>query len=249
MQTFSELIRNFEYPGRFLILGESPNKLFTIYGVTARSKSSRAKEYRYFPEESKISVVPTNLEIMSQGDLNLLSYDAVLFYDNGIVIGNGRQTQRVKLDQPTAAQCLQTSLDQELYEPDKYLTPRITGCLLTNPRPTSALHIIRSTQTKTPQRGSYEIQLKPGQAEFICTYKGPNQKPTPSYQGQPIAFSINFENAEDAAHQIYEALAPHSHSNQPDLRVSVIAVAADKNLNKKDVFIINSPNNYFNVSK
>jgi IMP cyclohydrolase len=52
-------LKNFEYPGRFIIIGKQENGFYILYGVTARSESSRAKRYIYDRSTQTIKVQAT----------------------------------------------------------------------------------------------------------------------------------------------------------------------------------------------
>lgn len=230
-------LNQFTYPGRFLIIARSETKYYLIYGVTARSASSRAKRYIFDKNTHTILVEPTDLEIMSQGDLDLLSYNAAHIYNNAIIMGNGRQTDLIKIV-GNSVNSLTTSLQSESMEPDKYNTPRITGALINTDNQTSAgLHIIRENQDEQISHEAYDLVLQPGQGYFLSTYAGPNTKPTPSFLESPILINIDFENVQAAAQKTYDYFAPKQ--NEPDLRVSVVAIETDLTVSEKAIAIIN----------
>jgi IMP cyclohydrolase len=237
MQANWPQLSKFIYPGRFLIVGKTNSSYYTIYGVTARSASSRAKKYIFNREKNTISVEPTDEKLMSEGNLDLLSYDAVHLYRNAVVLGNGAQTNLIKI-KGSAANSLSLSLQSESYEPDKYNTPRITAVLLENKGEVShAMSIIKANESLQTLHEVYDLTLTPTQGYFLSTYSGENIKPTPSFTSNPILIEIDFKSVEDAAEQTYNWLSPKE--QQDDLRVSVIAIETDFDLNEKSVAIIN----------
>lgn len=235
-----ELLQDFAYPGRFLIIGQMKDEYVALYGITGRNSSSKAKRYVENQDRTYITVEATDLSIMSQGNLDLLQYNPVYFFENGLVIGNGRQTDRVKkLDSSSAADELETSLQAESYEDDKYKTPRITGCMMKNEAViTAALHIIRSDENGESQRDTFPLTFASQQAQFISTYNGPNIRPTPSFVGSPRTIDIEASDLSSLVHEVYEALSPQK--NEEDLRVAVVGIAFDKNLENKNISILNS---------
>lgn len=231
-------LNQFEYPGRFIILGRNETSYYAIYGVTARSSASRAKKYVFNRQLHTIHVAPTDAETMAEGNLDLLDYTAVRLHNNAIIIGNGKQVDIVKLQQSSAAHSLASSLHEITYEPDNHHTPRITGIIANiNGIITHALHIVTADEHQTPKHAIYDLALQNAQGYFISTYAGPNIKPTPSFTSQPILLEVQFENAQDAVQQVYNYFAPSE--NNPDLRVSVCAIQTDLQLQEKEIAIIN----------
>lgn len=235
-----ELLKTKEYPGRFLIVGKIQNSIIAVYGVTARSASSKAKRYIFKPAEDLITVEATDPVVMSQGDLSLLQYNPAYFFENGIVIGNGRQTDTIKsLDRSTASEILSESLKDETYELDKYNTPRITGCIVKcSGDIRAALHIIRADEDNNVLRDLFEVPLENGKGKFISTYDGPNIRPTPSFKGGAIDVEVSADSLENLVNEIYEALSPKP--GEEDVRVSIVGVSLSENVSEKKTFIINS---------
>jgi IMP cyclohydrolase len=237
--TLASIFENRPYPGRFLILGQIQDTYVAIYGVTARSISSKAKRYILSPDKTFVTVEATDAEIMAQGDLDLLQYNAVYFFDNGLVIGNGRQTDAVKNLDREASEMLLSSLKDQSFEPDKYNTPRITGCIVSEDSQVSAaLHIIRSDENYNPIRDVFEVPLQTGKAKLISTYNGPNTRPTPSFEGGALDIDIISDSLQSFVKEVYDALSPKP--VEEDLRVSVVGVSLSQDVSQKETFILNS---------
>lgn len=244
MLNIQEIGKKMVYPGRFLILGNNEEFLFHYYGVTARSESSRAKRYIHQPETGTVIVIPTNAEVMAQGDLSLLDYTAAYLSRDRIILGNGRQTDQVHKGSKTksAQELLQTSLAEEEYEDDKYRTPRITGCSLRNESEwTQAMHIIRSNEQGRSIRYSYELNMHAPTALFISTYAGPNIRPTPSFMNEPYEITLPSGSIEGMAQEAYGAFAPQD--SPEDLRVSLTLVLTTKITGMSHVYTINAVDN------
>jgi IMP cyclohydrolase len=238
MQNSWPELSKFIYPGRFLILSRVQNDYYSIYGVTARSEPSRAKKYIYDQEQNIIKVETTNLDVMSRGNLNLLDYNAGYLFNNGLVLGNGKQTDVVKLNESAIKSLMQT-LQSQTYEPDKYNTPRITSALYYNNNSVSAgMYIIKSGWDSEPVHQAYDLLLNPGQGYFISTYDGSDIRPTPSFSGDPLLIKVDFDNEQDAAQKTYDFFAPIP--PKPDLRVSVVAIRSNPSTKTHQVYIINN---------
>ncbi len=235
-----ELLQTKAYPGRFLLLGKINSGVVALYGVTARSAASRAKRYIFVPEKNLVTVVATDANVMAQGDLDLLQYNSVYFFENGIVIGNGRQTDKIKnLDAENASQILVQSLQDQSFEPDKYNTPRITGCVVNmDGKISAALHIIRADEYNNPIRDVYDVPLVDGTGKFISTYHGPNIRPTPSFVGSAVDVKMETDSLENFVQTVYAALAPKS--GEEDVRVSIVGLELTQDLSQKKVYILNS---------
>lgn len=235
-----ELLETKEYPGRFLIIGKIESGFVALYGVTARSAASRAKRYVFLEDKNLVTVQATDPELMAQGDLSLLQYNPVYFFENGIVIGNGRQTDEIKnLSGKTASQILLESLKDQSFEVDKYNTPRITGCVVNvDGKISAALHIIRADEHNNSVRDVYDVSLELGKGKFISTYNGPNIRPTPSFAGPAVDIEIPADSLEELVKTVYDALAPKS--GEEDVRVSVIGLELTQDLSQKKVYILNS---------
>lgn len=239
MKRIQDIGREMVYPGRFLLLGSNRTHLFHMNGVTARSISSRAKRYVYRSESNKVAVASTDARLMAQGDLSLLDYTAVRLFPNGLVIGNGRQTDLVQMrDSGRASAVLAESLLREEYEHDAYCTPRITGCSVRIEDAWSqALHIIRSKNGESI-REVFEIDIDVPCSSFLSTYAGPNVRPTPSFTGKPVdVFSVE-GSAQEIAEAVYESFAPSL--GRDDLRVSVVVVLIEKKTGLFEQYVVNA---------
>jgi IMP cyclohydrolase len=220
MIDISDLVADMEYPGRFLIAEHTTSHCTLIYGVTARSAASKAKQYVLDESGSRIYVVATDSGVMAQGDLTLLDYTAVRLSSECIVIGNGQQVDTVAFKK-TASETLVQSLSQTSYEHDTYSTPRITGCAqLIDGHIDVAVHRIYNDGNGQPTREVFDISA--GGTYFVSTYAGPNVRPTPSFIEAPKLLETLDVNLEHAVQSVYAAFAPKE--GKEDLRVSMVGV-------------------------
>ena len=65
----------------------------------------------------------------------------------------------------------------------------------------------------------------PGKGKMIATYTGVNEKPLPSFTGEPIDVEITATNVADCVEAMYEALGPAE--GAPDFRVVAASTFID----------------------
>jgi IMP cyclohydrolase len=216
-----ELLKKMRYPGRFLALGMDGDAHVALYGATGRSPSSLAR--RYVQDGNAIYASAVDDTVKREGNPDLLEYPALVFFDNGLTIANGRQIEKItELQNREAKKQLSYALSEEAYEPDEYRTPRITGCLVKGSSGMdAAIHIARSASDGI-DLSSWTVPLESGKGMYISTYIGEDVRPTPSFSGAPLPVVLNFGSAKKAAKAMYEALAPKR--GEADYRIGYFAV-------------------------
>ncbi len=227
------------YPGRIIIIGLSSDaeKGVVVYAITGRSPSSQARELTV--RGNAVWVMPTDEDVLKQGNLDLLVYSAIAF-GRGIAVSNGRQTDVILnqiLDKDDPKKVLENSLGQWAYEPDSpHFTPRISGCIL--PGGKACLSIIRKGKTGSADRSFFAWALEPGKGRLITTYSGKEVDPLPSFVGSPLPVEIKEKTAAALAEAVYAALKPRN--PEKDYRVAVACVYAEiSQLQKYELHIIN----------
>lgn len=238
MKTIENIGEEMAYPGRFLILGNTATHFVNVYGVTARSASSRARRYVFNAAKDSIIVETTDAEEMTKGNLELLDYTAAKFFANGVIVSNGRQINQIPyLADGTAQQILDTCLKNEEFEPDKYSTPRITGITVNNAGQwTQALHIIRNDGTGASTRKSFALDTQTPCASFISTYAGPNIRPTPFFTSDALNIEPLTGSAQQVADRVFAAFKPHA---DEDVRVSIVVILVDKVTSNTETAMVN----------
>jgi IMP cyclohydrolase len=235
-----EPLKNTEYPGRIIILGQAKegDSIIAVYAITGRSASSQARKLDH--TKDTIWVKPTHRNVLQREDVDLLIYPSLFFLTQGVAISNGKQTVDIMAclgQSKSAAEILAFALKNWDYEPDEpSFTPRISGCVL--PNTNSALSLIRRAPDGSSLRNVYEFSIAPGKGKMIMTYRGENIDPLPSFHGEPLDVEINDQSAEDVAQSVYGALGKTK--EKKDFRVALVCLfCRDFPSGKFDIHIIN----------
>jgi len=239
MASILEVFEKKEYLGRIIIIGKDPRgeNIVIIYAITGRSPSSQARKILF--EKNVALVLPTDSEVLKEGNIDLLIYPAIIISD-GIAVSNGKHTKDIAknlYEGKNAVDVLKYSLRDWDYEPDEpTYTPRISGCVLSSDD--AALSIIKRASNGDTEKHFFKVPLTQGKGKMIATYSGENKDPLPSFRGEPVDIELNENTAEKAAESLYNALEPNDKDG--DLRVSVACVYANvNNLDEYHTSVIN----------
>ncbi|MDO8459682.1 MAG: IMP cyclohydrolase [Nanoarchaeota archaeon] len=258
MQSLCDVLESMEYPGRFLMIGQTKdqNEIVAIYGITSRSKENQARKLVVNKIIDcgqniglEVNVQASNQELMEQSaDRDNLVYSAMIF-NKGIVVGNGVQTSTVAehLDdfkRPTDS--IMRGHSSHIYEPDSASTPRISAAIdLCRSNKKFSIGIIKkcNVEQKEAFKSIFEYQFVPEQGVFISTYSGKNDSPPPSFVGDPIIAKIPGDNLVQTAYRIYNSLAPErareAAKGRGDFRVSVACLYYNPFKLKVSISIVN----------
>jgi IMP cyclohydrolase len=231
------------YPGRIIIIGREPSKAaraVVVYAVTGRSPSSQARRLTF--RERAVWTEPSDTEVLSKGNVELLLYRAVAL-GRGIAVSNGRQTEDIvkALNQAgegaSPGDVLAQALADWTYEPDEpHFTPRISGCVL--PGGSAGLALIKRNIDGSPEKAFFTWSLVTGRGKLIATYAGRQDSPLPPFPGDPRDIEIEDETPAAMAGAVFEALSPRA--NDRDYRVAAACVySAGADLQQCEVQIIN----------
>ncbi len=231
------------YPGRIIVIGRAPSRgdgAVVVYAITGRSPSSQAR--RLAIRERAVWTEPSDKEVLSKGNIELLLYRAIAL-GRGIAVSNGRQTEDIVnvLNQAGAGASPEDVLAQSLadwsYEPDApHFTPRIAGCVLPGSR--AGLAIVKRNINGSPEKAFHAWSLVAGQGKLIATYAGREDNPLPPFRGDPLNIEIAEETPAAMAGALFESLGPRA--NGRDYRVAAACVyASGADLQHCEVQIIN----------
>ncbi|MBI2546103.1 hypothetical protein HYV81_02900 [Candidatus Woesearchaeota archaeon] len=255
-----EALANMEYPGRFIILGQSNNSVdnIVVYGVTARSPPSKAR----IIEQDGHSILRTEVtdsKVLEQGSPPLLLYPAVVPLEDVMLVSNGAQTNllytsfmnKKNLPLSTPELILWEAFKQPHYVYDKKLGwIDITSYEPDGPNNTArisavagkmhgAFHIVRCVNGKKEEK-IHSVFFKTGEGRMIATYAGQNVNPLPPYVAEPALVQLPFDTAAQTARAVYDALAPNDLTDPAkDYRVAVAAVFFNTETGKSEVAILN----------
>ncbi len=234
-----EKLAEMEYPGRFIIIGqtESGESNVVVYGITGRNESSQARTIECDEKNMLLYTKPTNEEAIQKGIESLLIYPAMFGLSEGIVVSNGYQTNLLHNDLLRYYEgdfSLNESLDESFwiydrkiglidvtsYEPDKpNFTPRISGYCLA--RGYAEFAIARKKELDEVKEYYDALEIEGGTGKLIATYKGENKDPLPSSKGDLLDVEIKSMTPDTIAKEVYNAL-------NEEFRVSVAVMMQSK---------------------
>jgi IMP cyclohydrolase-like protein len=227
---FDEIASN-PYPGRGIVLGQSPDKnhAVAVYFIMGRSENSRN---RIFISE-KDGIITKPFDEKKVTDPSLIFYQPVKILGNKTIITNGDHTDAIYkgMDQQlTFEQCLRNCS----FEPDApNYTPRISGIIKIDATGQHYAMSILKSDNGSPdscQRFTFAYDNPtPGYGHFIHTYIG-DSNPLKSFCGEPKKISI-LDDIDLFADKIWKNL---NEENKISLWVRYINI---KNLEYKDIII------------
>lgn len=222
MLSLEQELKSNAYPGRGIVIGESPNGKYavTAYFIMGRSVNSRN---RIFVEEGQgirtEAFDPSKLE-----DPSLIIYAPVRVLGNKTIVTNGDQTDTIYegMDRQLT---FEQSLRSREFEPDApNYTPRISGILhIESGRYSYAMSILKSNHGDASScvRNTFAFENPiSGEGHFIHTYMH-DGNPLPSFQGEPKRVAI-VDDKEDFAAMLWSSL---NEENKVSLFVRYIDIA------------------------
>ena len=190
VQTPEQLLEHNAYPGRGIVLGQTPDgkKAVAAYFIMGRSENSRN---RIFTErEGEVFTEPFDPSKVQ--DPSLIIYAAVRSYENHLIVTNGNQTDTV-WDGLKAGKTFAESLESRAFEPDgPNWTPRISGLLSFGRGDfTYQMSILKSADAEGSacNRFTYAYVPRPGLGHFLHTYVC-DGNPIPTFQGEPERMAL-----------------------------------------------------------
>ncbi len=191
MLKLNEELRKNEYPGRGIVLGESPDGRCAVmaYFIMGRSSNSRNRIFVTEGEGIRTQAYdPSKLE-----DPSLIIYAPVRVLGGKTIVTNGDQTDTI-YEGLKAGKTFEESLRSRVFEPDvPNYTPRISGVAEVQDGAYSySLSILKSNPLDASSclRFTYSYgDPLPGEGHFIHTYMN-DGNPLPSYSGEPKTVEI-----------------------------------------------------------
>ena len=224
-------IRNATYPGRGIVIGQSPDqsRILQVYWIMGRSEGSRNRIFIHEKDTVRTwafdeSIVP---------DLSLVVYHPIRIHGACHIVTNGDQTDTI-VDHLSQGGTFESALDTRSFEPDPpILTPRISGIVdLDDENVAYRLAVLKtvgkSADHPTRHYFTYERFL-PGYGHCITTYDDDGD-PVPSFSGEPYLVELT-NDPNETAQIFWDAL-------DEDNRVSLLvkSIRAD---GSSDIILIN----------
>ena len=163
----TELLRSNPYPGRGIVLGQTPDgkHAVTAYFIMGRSANSRNRIFVEEPDGIRTEAYdPSKLE-----DPSLIIYHPVRQFGRGLIVTNGDQTDTIR-DYQKKGLPMEQALRTREFEPDgPNWTPRISGLL--SPDGSYKLSILKSADAEGSAcvRQTFEYPALPGVGHFLHT--------------------------------------------------------------------------------
>ena len=198
----TELLRSNPYPGRGIVLGQTPDgkHAVTAYFIMGRSANSRNRIFVEEPDGIRTEAYdPSKLE-----DPSLIIYHPVRQFGRGLIVTNGDQTDTIRDYLKKGLPMEQAQRTRE-FEPDgPNWTPRISGLL--SPDGSYKLSILKSAdaQGSACVRQTFEYPALPGVGHFLHTYVT-DGNPIPTFQGEPERVAIS-DDIDTFAAALWESL-------------------------------------------
>ena len=216
----TELLRSNPYPGRGIVLGQTPDgkHAVTAYFIMGRSANSRNRIFVEEPDGIRTEAYdPSKLE-----DPSLIIYHPVRQFGRGLIVTNGDQTDTIR-DYLKKGLPMEQALRTREFEPDgPNWTPRISGLL--SPDGSYKLSILKSADAEGSAcvRQTFEYPALPGVGHFLHTY-GTDCNPSPTFQGEPERVAITGD-IDTFAAALWESL---NEANKISLFVRFTDLASD----------------------
>ena len=216
----TELLRSNPYPGRGIVLGQTPDgkHAVTAYFIMGRSANSRNRIFVEEPDGIRTKAYdPSKLE-----DPSLIIYHPVRQFGRGLIVTNGDQTDTIR-DYLKKGLPMEQALRTREFEPDgPNWTPRISGLL--SPDGSYKLSILKSADAEGSAcvRQTFEYPALPGVGHFLHTYVT-DGNPIPTFQGEPERVAITGD-IDTFAAALWESL---NEANKISLFVRFTDLASD----------------------
>ena len=208
------LLANNSYPGRGIILGQSPSGDWVqVYWIMGRSENSRNRIFVQEGDDVKTKAAdPAKLK-----DPSLIIYYPVRVRGAAHIVSNGDQTdtimKQVEAKILPSGLAFQGALETRCYEPDPpNLTPRISGIMdLADPAWAYRLSILKANcQVDGVSQRNFFVYERAfaGFGHCITTYQGDGQ-PLPTFAGEPQIVPLQ-DSIESCAAYWWERLNPEN---------------------------------------
>ena len=219
-----ELLKNNNYPGRGIVIGNSEDgKQVIFYFIMGRSENSRNRIFQV--EEDGISTKAFDESKMV--DPSLIIYHPVRRYKNDVIVTNGDQTDTI-LEGLKGGKTFEESLRERCFEPDApNYTPRISGLLHEDGSYELSILKAMDSDGEACLRETFSYPKVNGLGHFLHTYKE-DGNPIPSFEGEPTPISLG-NNMDEMVEDVWKYL-------NEDNKVSLYVYVRIEDEEKKVIF-------------
>ena len=190
IQRFSEAVEGNAYPGRGIVVGETPDakKAVIAYFIMGRSVNSRNRVFSV--RDGAVYTEP--FDVSKLEDPSLIIYAAVRTFGDHLIVTNGDQTDTV-YDGLAEGKSFYEALESRCFEPDApNFTPRISAeAVFGSGSFRYRMSILKSADAEGSacNRFGYDYAPVAGLGHFIHTYEH-DGNPLPTFQGEPERVEI-----------------------------------------------------------
>ena len=232
VQSFSEAVEGNAYPGRGIVVGETPDgtKAAAAYFIMGRSVNSRN---RVFVEKDGV-IYTEPFDMSKLTDPSLIIYAAVRQAGSHLIVTNGNQTDTIA-EGLSAGKDFHEALKSREFEPDApNFTPRISAEIEFGEQAgfVYRMSILKSADAEGSacNRFGYDYAPVPGLGHFIHTYEC-DGNPLPTFQGEPTRVAVP-DSIDEFADEIWNAL-------NEDNKISLYVVYTDLSSGETESRLIN----------
>ena len=232
VETNLDALRNSRYPGRGIIIGQTPDArhFVQVYWIMGRSAGSRN---RVFLAENE-TVRTRAFDESALENPSLVVYRLIRVLNARHIVSNGDHTDTI-FDAIRDGGTFESALNTRTFEPDPPIfTPRIAGIVdLDDSGAAYRIAILKalagSGESTTRQYFSYETAI-PGIGHCITTYRDDGDPP-PAFSGEPYA--VELHNGIDTTRDFYWKLLDEAN------RVALLVKFIDVESGNADLRIVN----------
>ncbi len=243
MENIETILKNYEYPGRGIIIGltENKNNTFLAYFIMGRSENSKNRVFK-LDEDNNLITTPFNNKSLKNKDL--IIYKATAKFENNIIITNGCHTNTI-LENLKNGSSFKNSFKDVTYEEDPPIfTPRISAILnFDETKINYTFSIIKnnSKNENSPVKFFYEFPspLK-GMGHLIHTYKPKDEDLTNSFYGEPTQIKIP-KTFKEFTNTIWDSL-------NKEFKISLFTLSLNNKTKEQKFNIINKNKEWFCVN-
>jgi len=205
INTIEELLENNTYPGRGIVIGQTPDgtKAMTAYFIMGRSENSRN---RIFTEKNG-EVFTEPFDASKVQDPSLIIYAAIRSLENHLIVTNGNQTDTIYKGLQEGKSFTE-ALESREFEPDgPNFTPRISGMMTFGEGEfTYQMSILKSADAEGSacNRFTFGYTPKAGLGHFLHTYVC-DGNPIPTFQGEPERMAV-CNDIDEMTNRLWKAL-------------------------------------------